>query len=97
MFLEHCAEHVNTTFIYTDGSKSNAGIGFGVFSDLFNRRGALPKIASNFTAELYGILAALEYIATFPISKYTIFCDAKSVLQSLEAVNSDHPLVLKIL
>ena len=29
-FLEHLEEHEDSSFVFTDGSKSNAGIGFGV-------------------------------------------------------------------
>ena len=46
IFLEHVVEHDDSTFIFTDGSKSDAGVGFGVSGSDFNRRGALPSIAS---------------------------------------------------
>ena len=58
IFLEYRDEHKNSLSIFTDGSKSNAGVGFGVFSEEFSRKGALPGIASDFTAELTGILSA---------------------------------------
>ena len=80
IFLEHVVEHDDSTFIFTDGSKSDAGVGFGVSGSDFNRRGALPSIASNFTAELHGILSALEKILTLDQGAFTVFCDAKSVL-----------------
>ena len=96
IFMEHIINHKNSTWIFTDGSKSNAGVGFGVYSTVFNRKGALPNSASNFTAELYGILVALEKIALLENNSYTIFCDSKSALQALGVFNSVNPLVLKI-
>ena len=74
-FIEHVTEHDNSVFVFTDGSKSSAGVGYGVASNNFSRRGALPSVASNFTAELYGILTALEQIATLDEQSFTIFCD----------------------
>ena len=97
IFMEHIIEHENSSFIFTDGSKSSAGVGFGVSSTDFNCKGALPVVASNYTAELYGVLAALEKIAMLDEGNFTIFSDAKSVLQALAVFNSTNPLVLKIL
>ena len=82
--------------IFTDGSKSNAGVGFGVYSSNFKRKNSLPVAASIFTAELHGILAALEKIALLENRNFTILSDSKSVLQSLGIFNSDNPLILKI-
>ena len=97
MFLEHATEHSNSTFIFTDGSKSNAGVGYGVYSGIFNRKGALPQVASNFTAELYAVLSALEKIITLNQRNFTIFIDSRSALQALEVFNTLHPIVVKIL
>ena len=97
IFMEHVADHSDSNFVFTDGSKSNAGVGFGVFSNDFNRRGALPLTASIFTAELYGILSAVEKIASMDEGDFVIFCDSKSVLQALSSFNSTNPLVLSIL
>ena len=97
IFMEHIEEHNNSNFIFTYGSKSSAGVGFGVYSADFLRRGALPASASIFTAELYAILAAIEKIALMDIGNFTVFCDSKSVLQALGAYNSNNPLVIKIL
>ncbi|XP_068204579.1 uncharacterized protein [Palaemon carinicauda] len=97
LFMEHNEEHRESTFIYTNGSKSDAGFGFVVTSSSFNCRGALPPISSIFTAELYGILTAIEKIALKEEDNLTIFSDSRSVLQALEDLNSSNPLVLKIL
>ncbi|XP_068206244.1 uncharacterized protein [Palaemon carinicauda] len=97
LFVEHVVEHRGSNFVYTDGSKSDAGVGFGVHSNDFNRSGALPPVASIFTAEVYAILTAVEKIVLEKEGSFTIFSDARSVLQALEVFNSSNPLVLKIL
>ena len=48
-------------------------------------------------AELYGILKAVEKIASMKKGSFTILCDSKSVLQGLGVFNSANPLFLKIL
>ena len=97
LFLEHVQIHCNSYFIYTDGTKSDAGVGFGVVSENFRIRGALPVSASVFTAELRAILAAVEKVVTLEQKKFTVFSDSKSVLQSLESFNPVHPIVLEIM
>ena len=96
IFLEHIAVHSDSTLIFTDGSKSSAGVGFGVFSLDFNKKGVLPVATSIFTAEFYGILAALEKVALIDHGNFTIFSDSKSVLQALNIFNPTNPLALKI-
>ena len=46
--------------VFTGGSKSDAGVGFGVVFPDLNYCGALPANYSVFTSELYGILMALK-------------------------------------
>ena len=96
-FLKHMEEHRGSVFIFTDGSKSNAGVGFGAVSQNFNCYGALSKCASVFTAELYAILVALKQIISLNEYHFVIFSDSQSALQALEVFNSLHPLVLEIL
>ena len=97
IFLEHVVEHEDSVLVFTDGSKSGAGTGFGVHAANFSRKGALLNIASNFSAELYGVVAAMEMIASRKEQKYTIFVDSKSVLQALESYDSRNSIVIKIL
>ena len=96
-FLDHIKDHRNTVYIYTDGSKSDAGIGFGVSFPNFSLSGSVHESASIFTAELYGILRALKQILSVDGSHFTIFSDSRSVLEALESFNPIHPLVLEIL
>ena len=93
IFMEHVQEHSESIFIFTDGSKSGAGVGFGVYSSEFYCRGALPHTTSIFTAELYGISSAIERIAIVETANAKIFSDTKSVLQTLSIFNSTNPTV----
>ena len=96
LFMEHIETHVDSAWIFTDGSKSSTGVGYGVYSRDFNCKGALPVFTSIFTAELFAILKAIEKIVTASGIHFTVFSDSKSVLQSLSIFNSLNPLVLKI-
>ncbi|XP_066938239.1 uncharacterized protein, partial [Macrobrachium rosenbergii] len=58
IFLEHSMEHGTYTPIFTDGSKSDAGVGFGVAFPDIERSGRLSSVASIFTAEINAILKA---------------------------------------
>ena len=96
-FILHAQQHSNSVFIFTDGSKSNAGVGFGVVFPDFNLCGALPSSASIFTCELFSILVALKRILDYVGKDFTIFSDSRSALEALETFNPVHPLVLDIL
>lgn len=100
MFRQHAIEHIrrkgNRYIIYTDGSKSECGVGAGVvFPDSITKV-ALPKTASIFTAELTAIECALGY--TFPEgTKYlTIFTDSRSTLSAISQLKPKNKLVQRI-
>ncbi|KAK3889037.1 hypothetical protein Pcinc_006913 [Petrolisthes cinctipes] len=97
LFLEHAFTHRESLPVYTNGSKSDVGVGFGVVSPDFCHGGRLPSVMSIFTAELSAILYALQVIFTLPQPSFTIFSDSCSALQALCNFNSSHPLVLAIL
>ena len=97
LFLEHLSEHLNAVFVFTDGSKSSAGVGYAAVFQNFNRSFSLPNYASIFTAELFGILCALKEIVKMKEANFVIFSDSRSVLQVLESFNPLNPLVLDIL
>ena len=62
-FLSHLPIHSHSAYIYTDGSKSTHGVGFGVVygPNLSNRaRGTLPSESTILTAELQAIFHFLE-------------------------------------
>ena len=97
LFLDHASEHADAVAIFTDGSKSNAGVGFGVASSRFEHSCRLPDSASIYTAELSGILKAVKAIILSDDVNFIIYCDSKSVLESLRIFNPVHPVVLEIL
>ena len=98
IFLEHSSSHARTTHIYTDGSKSQQGVGSGVVIPELNisDSASLPNSASIFTAELYAMLLGLEILLRLPPRNYTIFSDSKSALQSLKQHSAKNAMVIKV-
>ena len=88
---------MNAVFVFTDGSKSSAGVGYAAVFKNFSRSFSLPKYASIFTAELFRILCAFKEIVKMKEVNFVIFSDSRSVLQVLEYFNPLNPLVLDIL
>lgn len=98
LFLEHTSNHSDSIPVYTDGSKSDHGAGYGVVFPSLCRGGSLPRVSSVFTAELSAIVMALQIIFTLPVSSFIIYTDSRSALSALESFTSSlHPLVLSIL
>ena len=83
LFLEHLATHSDSIPVYTDGSKSGAGVGCGIVFPSFCRGSSLPQAASVFTTELSAIVLAFEVIFTLPVSSFTISSDSRSALFAL--------------
>ena len=79
IFMEHSEVHNDSACIFTNGSKSSAGVGYGVFSIKFRTRDALPDFTSIFMAELLGILNAIGKIATMDGVDLAISSDAECV------------------
>ncbi|KAK4316544.1 hypothetical protein Pmani_012319 [Petrolisthes manimaculis] len=97
LLLEHAFTHRESLPVYTDGSSSDAGFGFGVVFPDFCRGGRLPSVLSIFTAELSANLYATQVNFTLPQPSFTIFRYSFSALQALCNFNFPHPLVLAIL
>ena len=85
--------HPNTDFVFTDGSKSERGVGFSVVFPTTYIENALPSVSSIFTAELQAVWLALYRIYCSAGTFFTIFSDSKSALQAIQVYNSNHPLV----
>ena len=94
-FIEHNIVHKDHVKFYTDGSKSNTGVGCAVIhqDDLYVAK--LPNSASVFSAELTAINKALELVSNSKNECFVIYCDSKSAIDSLKIFNSFHPLVQK--
>lgn len=87
-----CEKYSDHLQIYTDGSvneNKTSGSAFIIPKLNIQRSYHLRKYCSIFTAELVGILMALEYILNFPriIYNLLICVDSKSVLYSLKTMN----------
>ena len=95
LFLDHLSSHSTSVHVFTDGSKSVDGVGFGVVFPSFCRGGSLPDVSSVFTAEVSAIVLALRIIFTLPVNSFHIFSDSRSALSALACFTSScHPLIL---
>ncbi|XP_066952461.1 LOW QUALITY PROTEIN: uncharacterized protein [Macrobrachium rosenbergii] len=97
IFLDHSSEYDHSIAVFTDGSKSDAGVGFGVVFPDVERSGKLSPIASIFTAKLNSMSKDLKEILPLNVYSFTQYYDSRSALQSSESFNSSHPLILEIL
>ena len=94
--LEHIRRKGNTYIIYTDGSKSNTGVGAAsVFPDSVTKIG-LPLNTSVFTAELTALEAALGNISSANVKSVTIFSDSRSALDAINQFSPKNHLVRNI-
>ena len=97
-FLAHCGEHVDCTSIYTDGSRTDVGVGCAfVCGDVVQGK-TLPVMASVYTAELTAIHDALLYARTLePLpNTLVLHSDSRSSIQAIAQFYPKHPLVQKI-
>lgn len=97
-FLQHKDQtHRNQFPIYTDGSKNDNDVGCAAVSigRAVTRR--LDRYASIFTAELNGVLCALDIIEETNRDHYVIFCDSQSVIKVMKQYNSTHPIIANII
>ena len=72
-------KYENFLCAFTDGSKSDGGVTAAAFSSKFFLQIRLPDEASIFTAELYAIRYALDFIASADQSDFIVFSDSLSL------------------
>ena len=94
LFLDHQTEHSESTSVYTDGSKTDRGVGWAAVFPTRTINGTLPRHASVFTAELTAINSALQLILERPETNFTIYTDSRSSLQAIKIIYPDQSLVL---
>ncbi len=82
--MDHSLAYSGSVPVYTDGSKSEAGVGYSVIFPSFCRDGSLARVASVFKAGLSPIILALKITFILPVSSFTIFSDSRSALFALE-------------
>ena len=88
--------HNNLHPVYTDGSKSELGVGFAVVSKNFKILSSLPNCASVYTAELFAIKNALIYIVKHNIKNIVIYSDSLSALEAIDSYSSKNSIVTEI-
>ena len=88
--------HENQFHIFTDGSKSEQGVGSAAVSASSKRSIKLMPESSIFTAELCGILCALQIVNKSRYSEYVIYCDSRAAISVVQHYDSTHPLINKI-
>ncbi|XP_049945307.1 uncharacterized protein LOC126427123 [Schistocerca serialis cubense] len=95
-FVELRARLTSNTFIYTNGSKTDDGVGcaFVVGDVTFKYR--LLEQCSSFTAELFALYQAVQYVCRHHHSLYVLCSDSLSALQRFGAPYPVHPLVQRI-
>ncbi|WP_218669804.1 RNase H family protein [Solemya velum gill symbiont] len=91
--------HTYSTYqpIYTDGSKDREKVSAAMYAPPYVDTARLPNNSSIFSAELYALLLALQSIQFHKASKFIVFTDSLSSLQSLSSFKITHPLVLQLL
>ena len=92
----------SSTNIYTDGSKlesGDVGCAFVIFHSSGRQEAhefRLEACCSVFQAELYGLDAALQWVAQSAASDVTLFTDSLSSVHAIQDRSNHHPLVASI-
>jgi ribonuclease HI len=98
LYHEITSPYVDFTHVFTDGSKTQSGVGCSVIVDKHcSRSWRLSSLASVYTAELYALWQAVLYCSSSTDSSFIICSDSLSSLQSLLNTFSDDPLVQLLL
>ena len=93
ILLTTCPSFTTNSFcIYTDGSKSDDGVGFFAVSLRGSKRMKLMAESSIYTAELCG----LQLVNQVRRDSFVIISDSRSALQVVEHCYSTHPLIHKM-
>ena len=95
LFQQHSQIHRYTSRIYTDGSKTNDGVGFAYYHQQSTAH-TIPEHASAYTAELYAIYYCLNFIHGLPPAPVTICTDSRSAILAINSVYPRNPLVMLI-
>ena len=96
LFLDHYTSHLEDTTIFTDGSKSDNGVGCAAILPNSTVKHRLPEHSSIYTAELKAILIALTNIVQYSQQTFTIFSDSQSVLHGITDPFAKHPMITQI-
>lgn len=89
-------KYSNFAKIYTDGSKIEERVGYGVWSTEKEANGRLKNHSSIFTAEMYAIQKAIRIIETSNGANFLIVSDSLSCLRALENFDSKDTLTNEV-
>lgn len=92
-FLEILPRYDGFCQIYTDGSKINEKTASAYHGSFGTRSFRIKDNSTIFTAELEAVRGALNFISISWLSKFVIFSDSKSLLQSIQSQDSENVLV----
>ena len=95
--LENMHRYENSRQIYTDGSKSEKGVGAAAVAGNKVIKSTLPPVASILTAELHAINLALTIIEESDSSQYVIFTDSLSAVNGLGRYSMSNHLMERLL
>ena len=95
--LELIASYRGRTRTFTDGSKTNDGVGCAFVAGRDTRSFSLPVHSSVFTSELVAISKALCFIEVSSGASHLILTDSLSSLLALRSFYPNHPFVQDIL
>ena len=87
IYQNHVKQHnINTYKIFTDGTKTEQGVAFAVYSENFSTSKRISNSTSIFTAELFGILEAINYKSNVAEVNILIATDTKSLMQATKTL-----------
>ena len=92
-----CGGAPGSTLTFTDGSKTEEGVGCAFVCGRDTRSFSLPEHSSVFSAELVAIDKALRFIEVSDDTEHAILTDSLSSLLALRAFHPSNPLVQDIL
>ena len=98
----HLHKHESDIDFFTDGSKTDIGVGIGVTihfkttNKFTTWKNKLNSLSSIFFAELTAIYFALKSIIEHKSKSFTIYSDSKSSLQAIQVTKSKHEIIRQI-
>ena len=93
LVLDHFVSlHSDLVHYYTEGSKTDDGVGCAVVFHNIQHQLKMNKNTSIFTAKLRAICDTLKLINDNPNCNFTVLTDSRSALQAIEINNSDHAI-----
>ncbi|XP_073979141.1 uncharacterized protein [Rhodnius prolixus] len=96
LFLERTNKYKNYKQVFTDGSKTGSGVGSAFMIDGVAHGYSLNNVASIFTAELFAIKKAMEYLLNSKEKKIIICSDSRSSLEAICKLDTDNKLIQSI-